>query len=196
MRRVSVVGNAGSGKTTIGRILAQRLAVPFVELDAVYWQPGWTPLPVEQFRRRVDELTAGDGWVVDGNYSAVRDLVWRRADTVVWLDPPRRTVMRRVIGRTLWRTVTRRELWNTNREPLTGLVRIDPDKSVIRWAWTRHDVYRTRYAALSVDPAYAHLAFVGIRSRQDLTRLLAAATGPVDDGQARPAATGDSQPAG
>src|SRR5690606_9770449 len=37
----------------------------FVEVDAVYGQPGWTPLPVEQFRRRVDELTAGDGWVVE-----------------------------------------------------------------------------------------------------------------------------------
>lgn len=187
MRRVSVVGNSGSGKTTIGRSLARRLAVPFVELDAVYWQPGWTPLPAEQFRSRVDALTAADGWVVDGNYSAVRDLVWGRADTVVWLDPPRWTVMRRVVGRTLWRTVTRRELWNANREPLSGLVRIDPDKSIIRWAWTRHDVYRERYAALSVDPAYAHLTFVRIRSRQDLTHLLATATGAAATGDGRPA---------
>src|SRR5690606_28406154 len=129
--------------------------------------------------------TAGSGWVVDGNRSAVRDLVWRRADPVVWLDPPRWTVMRRVVWRTLWRTVTRQELWNTNREPLTGLVRIDPDRSVIRWAWTRHGVYRERYAALSADPAYAHLTFVRIRSRQDLTRLLAAATGPTATGDGR-----------
>ena len=118
--------------------------MPFVELDAVYWQPGWTPLPGEQFRRRVDELTAGSGWVVDGNRSAVRDLDWRRADTVVWLDPPRWTVLQRVVGRTVWRTVTRQELWNSNREPLTGLVRLDPEKSIIRWAWTRHDVYPAR----------------------------------------------------
>lgn len=185
MRRVSVVGGAGSGKTTTGRMLAHRLGVPFVELDAVYWQPGWTPLPAGQFRRRVGELTAGDGWVLDGNYSAVRDLVWRRADTVVWLDPPRRTVMRRVVGRTLWRTLTRRELWNANREPVSGLLRIDPDKSIIRWAWTRHEVYRERYAALSADPAYAHLTFVRIGSRRDLARLLAAAAGPsaTDGGQ-------------
>src|SRR5690606_8010199 len=47
-RKVPAVGNAGSGETTAGRVLAQRLAVPFVEVDAVYGQPGWTPLPVEQ----------------------------------------------------------------------------------------------------------------------------------------------------
>ncbi len=81
--------------------------------------------------------------------------------------------------------MTRQELWNTNREPLTGLVRIDPDRSVIRWAWTRRGVYRERYAALSADPAYAHLTFVRIRSRQDLTRLLAAATGPTATGDGR-----------
>jgi adenylate kinase family enzyme len=74
MRRVSVVGAPGSGKTTIGRRLAARLDVPFIELDAIYHQPGWTELPRDEFRARVSELAAVDGWVVDGNYSVVQDL--------------------------------------------------------------------------------------------------------------------------
>jgi hypothetical protein len=58
--------------------LAARLGVPYVELDAVFHQPGWTELPIEDFRARVAEAAAGDAWVVDGNYRAVLDLVWAR----------------------------------------------------------------------------------------------------------------------
>ena len=172
MRRVAVVGNSGSGKTTLGRLLARDLAVPLIELDAIYHQPGWQALPVERFRQRVDAIVAGGGWVIDGNYGAVRDLVWARADTVIWFDLPRRTVMRRVVWRTLRRVVTRVELWNGNREPLTGLFRRSPEESIIRWAWTQHAKYRERYTVASTDPAYAHLTFIRIGSRADARRLL------------------------
>jgi len=176
VRRVSVVGNSGSGKTTLGRALAERLAVPFVELDSVYHQAGWQPLPVEDFRRRVQAITSGEDWVIDGNYSAVRDLVWARADTVIWLDLPRRTVVRRVVLRTLRRVVTRTELWNGNREPVSALFRLDPEKSIIRWSWTQHTKYRGRFAEAARDPAYAHLTFVRISSRGDADTLLASWT--------------------
>jgi adenylate kinase family enzyme len=172
VRRVAVVGNSGSGKTTLGRALAERLAVPFVELDSLFHQPGWRPLAEEQFQARVAELIAGDGWVVDGNYRAVREMIWTRADTVVWFDLPRRTVMRQIVWRTLGRAVTRRELWNGNREPMAGIFRLDPEQSIIRWAWTRHGVYRSRYALAAEDPALAHLTFVRIGSRRDARRLL------------------------
>jgi adenylate kinase family enzyme len=172
VRRVSIVGNAGSGKTTLGRALAGRLGVSFVELDSVFHQPGWRPLPVDEFRRHVEAVVAGDGWVVDGNYSAVRDLVWARADTVVWIDLPRRAVMRQVVGRTLRRTLTRVELWNGNREPLTGLFRLDPERSIIRWAWVKHDVYAQRFAAAARDPGLGHLSFVRVGSRRDAARLI------------------------
>src|SRR5437763_13527293 len=103
MQRVSVVGNSGVGKTTLSRALAARLGAAHVELDAIFHQPGWTPLATPEFRCRVGQVVAGERWVVDGNYSRVRDLVWARADTVVWLDLPRRTVMRRLLGRTAGR---------------------------------------------------------------------------------------------
>ncbi|MGI5215346.1 shikimate kinase [Plantactinospora sp. CA-290183] len=178
MRRVAVVGNSGSGKTTLGQALAERLRVPFVELDGIYHQAGWQPLPVADFRRRVAALVGGPAWVIDGNYSAVRDLVWAYADTVVWLDLPRRTVMRQVLLRTVRRAVIRTELWNGNRESLTGLFRLDPAESVLRWSWTRHEVYRRRYADAMNDPRHAHLGFVRIASRADAARLLAGAVPP------------------
>ena len=181
MQRISVVGNSGSGKTTVARRLAATLGVPHLELDSVFHQPGWQPLETGEFRRVVSEFTGAPGWVVDGNYSKVLDIIWGRADTVVWLDPPRRLVMRRVISRTLRRTITRQELWNGNREPWTNLYRLDPEQSILRWAWTNHDRYRDRYLAAQADPAYAHLNFVRIRTAADVEALTrnTARPGPV-----------------
>jgi adenylate kinase family enzyme len=147
--------------------------VPHIELDAIYHQPGWQPMPVAEFRARVDTITATGGWVVDGNYSAVRDLVWTRADTVVWLDLPRRTVMRQIVLRTVHRAALKVELWNGNRERWRNLVTRDPDKSVIAWAWHRHPVYQARYLAATTDAAWRRLTFVRVRSRDDARRLLA-----------------------
>ena len=184
MRRVSVVGNSGSGKTTLGRRLAALLDVPFVELDAIHHLPGWQPINPDEFTARVTELVAGEGWVIDGNYRAVvlDGPVWKHADTVVWLDLPRRTVMRQVVWRTLRRTATREELWNGNREPLRNLWRWDPRENIIRWAWTRYATVVTRYEAAIHDPAHAHLTFIRLRTSAEVDRWLSS-LGPVaDDG--------------
>ena len=147
-----VVGTTGSGKTTYARRLAASLGVPHLELDALHHGPGWTERPVEEFRAEVASVVAGDGWVVDGNYSRARDLVLPRATDVVWLDYPRWLVMWRVLRRSLARVVLRRELWNGNRE--TWRDWLDPAHP-IRWAWTSHPVRRTEYEALSAgDPRW------------------------------------------
>jgi adenylate kinase family enzyme len=173
MRRVSVVGNSGSGKSRLGRALAQALDVPYVELDAIFHQPGWRPLPDDEFLTRVHEAAAGDAWVIDGNYSTVREAaVWPRADTVVWFDLPRRTVMRRIVWRSLRRVATRQELWNGNRERLRSLVAREPEDSIIRWAWTRHALSRRRYGEAAAAPEWAHLDFVRIAGRTDADDLL------------------------
>jgi adenylate kinase family enzyme len=172
VRRIAVVGNSGAGKSTFARALAAALDVPHIELDAIQHQPGWQPMPADEFRARVDAATATEGWVVDGNYTAVRDLVWARADTVVWLDPPRRTVMRQLVWRTLRRVALRVELWNGNRERWRNLVTRDPQESVIVWAWQHHRVYRTRYAAAARDPAWGHLRFVHVRDREQARRIV------------------------
>jgi adenylate kinase family enzyme len=144
VRRVSVVGTSGAGKSTLAAALARELDAEFLELDSVFHQPGWVPLPREDFRRRVAAAVAGERWVIDGNYtSQVKDLVWARADTVVWLDLPRRTVMRRVIWRSLWRAAKRTELWNGNRERWRNFFSVDKEESVIAWAWQTHAVRLT-----------------------------------------------------
>lgn len=166
------MGNSGSGKSTLARALAARLDVPYVELDAIYHQAGWTPLDPDMFVARVGEVAFGTGWVIDGNYEAVRSLVWECADTVVWVDPPRHVVMRRVTGRTLSRAITRRELWNGNRERVRNVLSRDENVNILLWAWRSHARYRDRYSAAMADPAQARLRFVRVRSRADARALL------------------------
>jgi len=175
MRRISVVGSSSSGKTTTARAVANRLGVPHLELDSLFHQPGWTQKPDPEFRAEVAEFVQRDGWVVDGNYTShgVAQLVWPQADTVVWLDPPRRTVMGRVIRRTLRRVTTRQELWNGNREPLTNLYSPDPSKNIIVWAWTRFASTRAKYERMLDAGTWAHLDVVRLGSRADVRRFLA-----------------------
>ncbi len=168
-----IVGCSGSGKTTLASALARELRVPHVELDGIFHQPGWSELPEEEFRSRVDRATAPDRWVVDGNYSAVHEVIWTKADTVVWFDLPLPLVLSRTIRRTVRRVVTREELWNGNREPFSNLWSLDPEKSIIAWAATRHGTYRRRYLAAERDPRWSDLHFVRLRSQGEADDLLA-----------------------
>ncbi len=168
MRNVSVVGNSGSGKSTLSRSIAEALGVIHVEIDAIYHQPGWMELPEAELVTAIDAATSGDGWVIDGNYSAVTDLVWARADTVVWLDLPRSLIMRQILARTTRRVVRREELWNGNRERVGKVLHPDPERSIIRWAWTQHDRYVQRYEARMADPRWSTLDVLRLRSRTDV----------------------------
>ena len=166
-RRVVIRGASGSGKTTLARRVADAIGVPHLELDSVYHQPGWTPLPDDEFRARVDERIARDGWVVCGNYRVVAGSILDRADTVVLYDLPRRTVMTRVVRRSLSRVVRREELWNGNREEWRNLLHKDPERSIVVWSWTTHGKYREFVRATLAAPPRDDLRFVHLATRAD-----------------------------
>jgi len=150
------------------------MEVPYVELDAYMHQPGWQPRPDAEFMEEVERATAEPGWVVDGNYTrfVIEGPVWERADTVVWLDLPRRTVMRSLIARTVRRFVTREVLWNGNREPLSNFYSLEPDDNVILWAWVTYHEMVQRYLDAMADPRWRQLDFIRLRSRFEARRWL------------------------
>jgi adenylate kinase family enzyme len=179
-----VIGSSGSGKSTLARALAAATGAPLVELDALQHGPGWAPRAT--FAEDVDEATRGPMWIVDGNYGAVRELLWSRADAVVWLDLPRWLVEWRVVRRSAARWIERTELWNGNREP-SPLRWLDPEHP-IRWSWEKHHEYRTLYAGRFADPAWSHLARIRLRTRAEVLAFLLSADGAAE----RATATGSS----
>jgi adenylate kinase family enzyme len=172
VRRVNVIGGSGSGKTTVGRALAARLGIPFIEIDQLHWDryPGWTLPPLDEFRLRVDEATRGDRWVVDGSYGKVRDIVWSRADTVVWLDVSFAVRLARVLARTVRRVRTAEILWGIQKESLRATL-FSRDSLLLFMLRTEPGRYRL-YREWLARPENAHLRLIRLRSQREIDRWL------------------------
>ena len=166
-RRIAVVGTTGVGKTRFARELASRLGVAHIELDALFHGPNWTAAPVEEFRARVAVATSGDAFVVDGNYGAVRDVVWPRLDLIVALDYPFPLIFAQLFRRTVSRAITREPLWNGNRESFR--LSFASRDSILLWALTTH---RRRMRELPEHVARYGVPIVRLRSRGEAATWL------------------------
>ena len=177
--RIVVTGTSGSGKTTLARLLAARLALPHIELDAINWQAGWRDLvrhDPPEFVLRVTEAAQAECWVADGNYGPVRDMLWRRATHLVWLDYERPVIMRRVIARSLYRVVMRTELWpgTGNRERWGFLLQASHP---IRWAWSTWRHRRIATEQRLGQPELAHLVVLRLRRPREARGVVEALRG-------------------
>ncbi|HEY7349423.1 MAG TPA: hypothetical protein VH599_14000 [Ktedonobacterales bacterium] len=170
-QRIVVVGTTSSGKSTLASQLGERLGLPHVELDALYWDANWTPAAPDVFRERVAQALGVDGWVVDGNYHMVRDIVWQRANTIIWLDYPLPLILWRLARRTIWRITRRPELWNGNRETWRGTF-FSRDALFI-WILQTYKRRRLEYPELFARPEHAHLAIARFRSPRATQQWLA-----------------------
>jgi adenylate kinase family enzyme len=179
--RVVVYGPSGSGKTTLARALAGKLGLPFVELDAIFHAyPRWVDLSREEFRAEVTQLLEvyKDGWVMDGNYSATREILLPLADAAIRIKLPFRTVYWRLARRTVKRVWTGEELWNGNRETWGDVL----GKESMLW-WGIHH-WRAGQAKTAHELATIphHARVITLRSPRQVTALVeraAAVAGPL-----------------
>ncbi len=170
--RILVLGRTGSGKTTLARELAACLGVPHVELDSLYFGPGFETAPMPVLRERTSAAVAGERWVIDGNKSAVRDVVWPRADTVVWLDYP--------VAVSLWRLGRRavRRTSSLKAESAASEDRAALPKQMllaargVTTALRSHAGQRREYPRMFAAPQNQHLQVVRLRSSRETRRWL------------------------
>lgn len=152
---IAVIGTTGSGKTTLARHLSQRLNLPHIESDSHRFLPNWNTRSAEEFRAHISELTSQPRWIIDGNYSVLRDIVWTRADTLIWLDYPLHTTLWRLTRRTIKRIVTREDLWQTgNRETFTRV--LSPNENSLFY-WFFKTYWRRKRDTPILLTQYPHL---------------------------------------
>jgi adenylate kinase family enzyme len=171
-RRLVVTGPAGSGKSTLAAAAAVRIGAPYIELDAVFWGPNWTPTPRDIFRDKVARLVAEEAWTIGANYTSVREVIWARAEALVWLDLPLSLVLSRLLHRTLRRIIRREQLWSGNRE--TWRDAFFSRESLFPFAIRQHARFRRELPSALEAPANRHLTTWRLRTPQEVERWLAA----------------------
>lgn len=142
--RILIYGVTGSGKTTLARAVAERLGLPWHEVDSLTWEPNWTTVPLETQIERVERIVAGDAWVLDTAYSKWKDIPLARAQLVVGLDFPRIVSFCRLVGRCCARIIDGRPVCNGNRETLRNAFSRD---SILRWHFASFARKRVRIRA-------------------------------------------------
>lgn len=170
LSRVVVIGTSSSGKTTFARNLAFHLGADHTDLDSLFWLPGWQQRRDDDFRARVAAWAAGERWVIDGNYTRVRDLLWPRATAVVWLDYPFLLVLWRSVKRTVRRAMTGEHICNGNRE--TFRKSFLSRESILLWVIQTHAKNRERYAKTFGAWTYPNAVRVRLRRPSEAAHFL------------------------
>lgn len=170
MKRIHIIGQGGSGKTSLAAEIGTRLGLPHTELDSIFWHLDWQHSPPGKFESQVEEIVAGDAWVLDGNYSRTRHIIWKRVETVVWLDFSLLLCLWRLLWRTSLRVLSKEMLWGTNRETFRSAF-LSRD-ALFLYVIKTHKSRRETYERLVSSPAFSHIHFMRLKSPAQLRRWL------------------------
>lgn len=166
-KRIAIIGATGSGKSTLASKLRSVLNLYHIELDSIMWLPNWQKAEWDVIRQQVQQNMEHEGWVCDGNYSKLRDVIWQQADTIIWLDYPFLLVFYRLFIRTMKRVFLRTRLWNNNRESFR-LTFLSKD-SLFLWLFQSYPRLKKTYPQILAKPEYRHLKVIHF-TRQAQTR--------------------------
>jgi adenylate kinase family enzyme len=158
-----VIGVTSSGKSTLAETLARRFGMKFVELDALHWEPNWKGAPLEVFRTRVENAIQAETWAVAGNYHVVRDLIWPKAEAVIWLDYPLTTVFWQLTRRTFRRWWNQEILWGTNVEPFFNHFKLWSQESLFHWLFKTYWRRKREIPILLSQPEHEHLHLIHLQ---------------------------------
>lgn len=171
-KRVVIIGVTSSGKSTLAETLAKRFDMDFIDLDALHWEPNWQGAPVEVFRERVENAIRSEKWAIAGNYHTVRDLIWPKAQVVIWLDYPFWTVLRQLTRRTFRRWWNQELLWGTNREPLHKHFKLWSEDSLFHWLVKTYWRRRREIPLLLSEPEHRHLKLIQFKKPEETREWL------------------------
>jgi len=163
--RIAVIGCPGSGKSTLARQLAEKTGHPVIYMDYEYWQPGWVPVPKDEFTAMQEQWVQGERWIIDGFYGGTLELRYSAADLVIFLDLPRWLC--------LWRVLKRNGTPRPDLRP--GLERgegkLSKDSMQFFWSILRNQREDLR-RILTLHEKYPDVAFLRVHSQKEVNELV------------------------
>ena len=156
--RINVLGTAGSGKSTFSKRLVEKLNVPYIQMDELFWKSNWTESSDEELFPKLEKALSSDDWVLDGNHTRTIPIKWKRVQMVVYLDLPFHIVLYRVIKRSLIRGFKNEKRWAGNRETI--------------WKQFFTHENRERFEVNSKSSEYSHIKFVRLRSMKEVEHFV------------------------
>ena len=169
---IAIIGTTSSGKSTLAGQLADKLGYDFIELDALHWEPNWQEAPLEVFRQRVETAIQAPAWGVAGNYHIVRDIVWAKAEIVIWLDYSLPRVFWQLTQRTFTRWWKHELLWGTNYENIWTHFKLWSQDSLFHWLFKTYWRRKREYPTLLTQPEYKHLKLIQFKHPKETDEWL------------------------
>ena len=168
-KKISIIGTSCSGKTYLGKLLSEQMGYPFLDIDDVYWLPGWTKAKPETVRKKIQQHVAQDAWVIVGNaHSDSQKLIWPHVDTLIWLDIPLYILLWRGIKRSLQNILLKRELCNGNFETVHKFF---SKTSIVFWILQSFKKRKQAYGNIFKQKPYP-CEYVHLRSSRDVEAFI------------------------
>lgn len=163
MKKVIVIGSGGSGKSTFSKRLGELTGIGVIHLDQEYWRPNWEKTPVDEWEARVAVMLERDSWIMDGNFGGTREMRMRVADTIVFLDLPRRVCLYRILKRTI-------KYHGRSRPDMTEGCREKFDLEFVLWVWNYPK--ETRRRVLNAVDNFPEKTLVRLRTAVEVSEYL------------------------
>ena len=163
MERIVIIGCGGAGKSTLARQLGEKLNIPVVHLDKLWWKPNW----VESSREVVDAKLAVElakpRWIMDGNFNRTIELRLDACDTVIYLDYPRFVCLKSWLGRVI-------RNWGRARPDMAAGCAERFDLEFAKWIWNFNKTKRPIYHELLRQTESKNVVI--LKSRRQARRFL------------------------
>ena len=172
-QRIVIIDTTSSGKSTLAEAVAGKIGADYIDLDYLHWEPNWVEAPDNVFRERVTNATNAKSWVVAGNYSTTRDIVWSRAQALIWLDYSFPIVFWRLFTRTFRRVITQEKLFSDNVEHFWTQVKFWSQDSLFNWLFKTYWRRKREIPVLLTQPEYRHLDIIHFKHPKEADTWLA-----------------------
>ena len=164
MERIMIIGCGGSGKSTLARQLGDKLGLPVVHLDRLFWTPGWVSISKEEFDRVHEEAISKEKWIIDGNFGRTIPLRLQRCDTVIYLNFSRFACLMGVLKRVL-------TTYGKVRPDMGAGCPERIDLDFLKWVWSFNKNERERNYRLLREAE--HTRVIILKNRRQVRKFLA-----------------------